>query len=400
MRALRDKATESEREQQVSHLADAIGERRGRDLLDAVATTERDEGWNTAVQYLIMAAQADYVTPASFGKVRTRVEPIKYREMVFELLSATGLEPVNFDTVDLLKSLEDKDSLAEATHSFGAHVQELSLEQIQNGDTLFFDLPMSNVQAFEELESTLESTRLGEIARLVLIQDGNTIDVTPLWYSEYGRRALSELGVKGTLLPTDQLDMVLSVIQVSPAISGQIQIQREEKTDLRPPVAPSNSLYADLLQATINQDLDTLSSFASRHSLPTLNVLLQNTVTQYHESPSSDNYRLVLECMKSHIAVRSIDSIIALEKLVRLDDPRVATPAINVLGNLYNHSSVLTLAETVCRGKKEWIIHPALNALESISKKCPETVPAIEGLLQSDCKNRVILKRFLGRISK
>ncbi len=400
MRALKDKAAESEKEQQISHLADAIGERRGRDLLDAVATTERDEGWNTALQYLIKAAEADYVTPASFGKTRTRIEPIKYREMVFELLSAIGLEPVDSDTINLLKKLEDEDSLAEATHSFGAHVQRLSLQQIQNGDTLFFDLPMSNVQAFEELETTLESARLGEIAGLRLIQDGNAIDVTPLWYSEYGRRALSELGVKGTLLPTDQFEVVLSVIQVSPRTRGQIHIQREEDASLKHPVIPSNSLYANLLKAIINQDLDTLSSLASKHSFPALNVVLENTVTQYHESSSSENYRLVLECMKSHVAIRSIDSIIALEKFVRLDDPRIATPAINVLGNLYNDSSVLTLAETVCRGKKEWMIHPILDALENISKKCPETMPAIEGILESDCKNRTILKRFLGRISK
>lgn len=400
MRALKDKAVESEREQRVNHFADAIGERRGRDLLDVIAETERDEGWSAAVRYLIMAAEADYVTPASFGKVRTRIEPIKYREMVFQLLSASGLEPVDFDTINLLKRLEDEESLAEATHSFVTHVRQLSLEQTEDGDTLFFDLPILNVQTFEKLEAALESTRLRQIVDLTLIQSGSTIDVTPLWYTEYGRRALSELGVKGTQLPVDQFEVVLSVIQVSRAVSGEIQIQREEDVDPKDLVVPSNSLYANLLKGIINQNLEALSSYASRHSLSTLSVLLENTATQYHESPSSDNYRILLECMKTHVAVRSINSIIALEKLVRLDDPRVATPAINVLGNLYNDSAVLTLAETLCRGKKKWIVQPVLNALENISKKCPEAVPVIEGVLESGCRSQGILKRFLGRISK
>jgi hypothetical protein len=399
VKALREKAIESEREQHVIQFADAIGERRSRDLLDTVATVESDEGWDVAVQYLIMAADAEYVTPASFGKIRTRVEPIKYREMVFDLLSASGFEPVKPDTVSLLRRLEKEESLVTASQSFTRHIQELSLKQINEGDTLFFDFPAFPTQISEELASKIESARLKEMTDLRLRKHEARIDVTPLWHSEYGRKALSELGVQ-TSVTEDQLDMVLSVIQVSPTIKRGIQFSDDESPSPQESPTPSNSLYASLLQSMIKQDLESLCSLASRHSVPNLTAMLESSVGVYQESLSSENYRHMLECMNTHVAVRTLDSIMAFQKLVKLDNPRIVTPAINALGNFYNESSVLTLTETLCRRKDEWVVRSVLDALDNVFSKCPEAEPAIRRTLESDCVNSAPLKHFLRRVSK
>ncbi len=399
VKALREKAIESEREQHVIQFADAIGERRSRDLLDLAATVESDEGWDVAVQYLIMAADAEYAIPASFGKTRARVEPIKYREMVFDLFSASGFEPVKPDTVSLLRRLEREESLATASQSFARHVQELSLKQVEEGDTLFFDFSVSSAHASEELVAQIESTRLREMTGLSLRRHEDRIDVTSLWHSEYGRRALSELGVV-TSVTEDQLDMVLSVIQVSPKIKRGIQISDDESPPSQEISTPSNSMYASLLQSMIKQDLESLCSLASRHSVPNLTAMLESSVSQYQKSSSSENYRYMLECMNTHVAVRTLDSIMAFQKLVKLDDPRIVTPAINALGNFYNESSVLTLAETLCRRKDEWVVRSVLDALDNVFRRCPEAEPAIRRTLQSDCVNSTPLKHFLRRVSK
>ncbi|MFX1266228.1 MAG: hypothetical protein ACFFH0_12655, partial [Promethearchaeota archaeon] len=366
---------------------------------DIVATVESDEGWEVAVQYLILAADAEYVTPASFGKKRTQVEPIKYREMVFDLFSANGLEPVKPDTVSLLRRLENEESLVKASQFFTAYIQDLSLKQINEGDTLFFDFPLFSNQAHAELVAELESIRLKEMTDLRLRKHGNKIDVTSLWHSEYGRKALSELGAR-ELVTEDQLDMVLSVIQVSPTIKRRIQVSDDESSSPEESATPSNSLYANLLQSMIKQDLEGLSSLASRHSVPVLTAMLENSVSQYQESLSSEDYRYVLECMNTHVAVRTLDSIMAFQKLVKLDNPRIVTPAINALGNFYNESSVLTLAETLCRRRDEWVVHSVLDALDNVFGKCPEAEPAIRRTLESDCVNSTPLKRFLRRVSK
>jgi hypothetical protein len=346
-----------------------------------------------------MAASAEYVTPASFGKIRTQVEPIKYREMVFHLLSASGFEPVKPDTVSLLRRLEKEESLVTASQSFTRHIQELSLKQIDAGDTLFFDFPAFPTQISEELVAKIESVRLKEMTGLRLRKQEDRIDVTSLWHSEYGRKALSELGVQASVTE-DQLDMVLSVIQVSPTVKRGIQLSDDESPSPQESPTPSNSLYASLLQFMIKQDLEGLCSLASRHSVPNLTAMLESSVGQYQESLSSEDYRYMLECMNTHVAIRTLDSIMAFQKLVKLDDSRIVTPAINSLGNFYNESSVLTLAETLCRRKDEWVVRSVLDALDNVFSKCPEAEPAIRRTIESDCVNSTPLKHFLRRVSK
>lgn len=398
LRASRERAEKAETERTLEDITSAMGERRPRDLLDIVASVEQNKGWNTALEYLVAAADKKYSTPASFGKQQTEVEPLKYREMVFSLLSCSGLEPVQTDTTTLLRMLESKTSLADASQSLILYTQETAMKQIESGDTLYFSFPPD--EKFDELSKLLESTRTEKMANLTLKLDGEHVDLTHLWYSEYGRLALSDLGIKGTKASIEQLDMVLSVIQVSPTIKRGIQVFDDESTSLQESPTPSNSLYANLLQSMIKQDLDGLSTLASRHSVPTLIAMLENSVGQYQESLSSENYRYMLECMNTHVAVRTLDSIMAFQKLVKLDDPRIVTPSINALGNFYNESSVLTLAETLCRRKDEWVVRSVLDALDNVFTKCPEAEPAIRRTLESDCVNSTPLKHFLLRVSK
>jgi hypothetical protein len=273
------------------------------------------------------------------------------------------------------------------------------LKQIDEGDTLFFDFQEFPIHVPEELVAQIESARLKEMTDLRLRKQEDRIDVTPLWHSEYGRRALSELGVQESVTE-DQFDMVLSVIQVSPTILRGIQISEDESPSPQENLTPSNSLYASLLQSMIKQDLEGLCSLASRHSVPNLTAMLESSVARYQKSLSSENYRYMLECMNTHVAIRTLDSIMAFQKIVKLDDPRMVTPAINALGNFYNESSVLTLAETLCRRKNEWVVQSVLDALDNVFSKCPEAEPAIRRTIESDCVNSTPLKHFLRRVSK
>ena len=96
-------------------ITDAIGDRRYRDLVDLVARIEGEDGWSTALEFLISARSQKYISPLTMGQDRTCLEPLKYREMIFELLSCKGLEPVTTDTTTLLNNLDGESSLIDAS---------------------------------------------------------------------------------------------------------------------------------------------------------------------------------------------------------------------------------------------------------------------------------------------
>jgi hypothetical protein len=395
LRASRERAEIAEKERTLEDIVNAIGERRSRDLLDIVATVEQDKGWNTALEHIITAADKEYSTPASFGKQRTRIEPLKFREMIFSLLSCDGLEPVQTDTMTLLQMLKSNISLADASQSFILHTQEITMKQIESGDTLYFNLPQET--KFDELSRLLEATRTEHIAGLTLLKRNEAVDLTQLWYSEYGRLILSDLGIKGTEASMDQLDMVLSVIQVSPEVRRKITISETSKLSKMAVVSPSNQMYKELHEHIIGQDIEGLVAKGSTHSLPTLNAMLDNAVTQYMTSKSSGDYRQLLQCINGHVAIRHLDSIAHLEKLLRVDDQRIATPAITALGNLYHESSAHAIIDLVCRTMDEQIIKASVTALANILKKSPETQVVIKDALDSECRNRRHLRHLLKR---
>ncbi|MHA2397173.1 MAG: armadillo/beta-catenin-like repeat-containing protein [Candidatus Thorarchaeota archaeon] len=393
LRASRERAEEAEMERTLEDITSAIGERRSRDLLDIVATVEQNKGWNTALEYLVAAADKKYSTPASFGKQRTQVEPLKYREMIFSLLSCDGLEPIQTDTIILLQMLKSKISLADASQSLILFAQKTAMKQIESGDTLYFNI--SPDEKFDELTRLLESTRTEKIANLILKLDDEQVDLTHLWYSEYGRLALSDVGIKGTKVSTEQLEMVLSVIQVSPEVKQGITTSETPEVSGTVVVRPSNQMYKELHEHIIDQDIEGIISKASTHSLLTLNAILDNAVTQYITSKSSEDYRKLLQCINGHVAVRHLNSIAHLEKLLRVDDQRIVTPAITALGNLYHESSAHAIVDLVCKTSDERIIKASVKALDNILKKSPETLVVIKDALESECKNRRNLRHFL-----
>ena len=398
LKASRERAEKAEVERTLEDIANAIGERRSRDLLDIVATTERNRGWSTVLEYLIEVENKEYSTPASFGKEKTQIEPLKYREMIFSLLSCNGLEAVQNDTVSLLQMLKSKTSLADASQSLLFHTQEIAMKQIESGDTLFFNPPQEKKD--DELSKLLEATRTEQIAGLTLKRDGELVDITQLWYSEYGRLTLSDLGIKGAKATIEQFDMVLSVIQVTPEVKQGITISETAKTSGMEIVEPSNQTYKELHEHIIGQDIEGLVSKGSSHSLPTLNAMLDNVVTQYMVTKSSADYRQLLQCINGHVAVRNLNSITHLEKLLRVEDQRIVTPSIMALGNLYHESSAHAIVDLVCRNMDEQVINASVNALDNILKKSPETMAVIKDALESECKNRRYLRRLLKRTTQ
>ncbi|MFW9913521.1 MAG: hypothetical protein ACFFEU_13675 [Candidatus Thorarchaeota archaeon] len=395
LRASHERAEKAEMERLLKSIVNAIGERRSRDLLDIIAAVEQEKGWQTALEYLIDVGNMEYSTPAGFGKQQKNIEPLKYREMIFDLLSCDGFEPVQTDTESLLRTLESSASLAEASQSFMPHVQEIAMKQIDSGDTLYFNIPPDN--EFEEFNKQLEAIRIEQIANLNLKRTGKLVETTQLWHTEYGRLALSDLGIKGNKASMEQYDMVLSVIQVSPKVKQRITVSETAEASVSDSIGPSNQMYKELHEHIINQDIEGLISKGSIHSLPTLNAMLDNAVTQYMNSKSSEAYRQLLQCINGHVAVRHLDSITHLEKLLRTDDQRIITPSITALGNLYHESSAHAIVDLICRSKDKQVINASLTALDNILKKSPETMVVIKDALESECKNRRHLRRFQKR---
>ncbi|MFW9886899.1 MAG: hypothetical protein ACFFER_01880 [Candidatus Thorarchaeota archaeon] len=397
LKASHERAEKAEMEDLLKDIVNAIGERRSRDLLDIIATVEQEKGWHIALEYLIDAGNMEYSTPAGFGRKQKNIEPLKYREMIFGLLSCDGFEPVQTDTASLLRMVKSSASLAEASQSFTFHVQELAMKQIESGDTLYFNVPPDT--KFEEFNKQLEAIRVEQIANLNLKRTGELVETTQLWHTEHGRLALSDLGIKGSEASMEQLDMVLSVIQVSPSIRQRIAVSETAEASFIDPIRPSNQMYKELHEHIISQDIEGLISKGSIHSLPTLNAMLDNAVTQYMNSKSSEAYRQLLQCVNGHVAVRHLDSITHLEKLLGTDDQRIITPSITALGNLYHESSAHAIVDLICRSNDKQVINASLTALDNILKKSPETMSVIKDALESECKNRRHLRRFQERIA-
>ena len=133
-------------------ITNAIGDRRYRDLVDTIATIESEDGWSTALEFLMKAQNKKYSSPIAIGQDKTNLEELKYREMVFELLSCSGLEPVTTDTTELLKELGTESSLVDASRALVLRLEELTAEQIQTGDTLFFDFSENVTVSQETME--------------------------------------------------------------------------------------------------------------------------------------------------------------------------------------------------------------------------------------------------------
>lgn len=399
-RAVKERIKEVSEQEKVQLIANAIGDRRYRDLVDIIAKIEGENDWPTALEFLTKARHQKYSTPMTVGQGRTDLEELKFREMVFELLSCRGLEPVPIDTISLLKSLDNQSSLIDASRVLVTRLERLAVDQINTGDTLFFDFS-GNVSISQQTMNLLDKTRSENVQNTSLEQKGTQFNVESLWYSEYGRIALSSLGVKGNIVDSGTLDSVLSVLQVPSDIKSRVtEVSSFKKKKEDSLTRPTNPDYQKLHTSLIHHEVNNLRLLASRHSIPLLNALLDEVLSTRSFSLSTYDYKNILDFVNAHIAVRDVESVLVLEKSSHMKDTRIATTAILALGNFYNESSAITLVNLFCAGKNDEIIKAVIKAIESVYKKCPEADRAITESLDNECRNRGKLKKLYRRLRK
>lgn len=397
LRVVRERIKESDEQDQILMIANAIGDRRYRDLVDTIAHIEGEDGWSTALEFLMKAQNQKYSSPLTIGQDKTNLEELKYREMVFELLSSNGLEPITTDTTKLLKELDDESSLVDASRVLVLRLEELAIEQIQTGDTLFFDFS-ENVSISQETVNLINQVRSENTHGISLEQSENLINIEPLWYSEYGRLALSTLGIKGNVVDSDILDSVLSVIQIPTTIKTRI-VDVPSFTEMDTWSSPSNSVYRKLHTHLIHHEVNELGLLASRHSVPLLNNLLDEASSAYKDS-STAGYKEILDYINAHISVRNVESVLVLEKSSQMKNTRIATTAILAIGNFYHESSAATLVKLLCARKNDEIEKVVIKAIENVYKKCPEADHVIADSLDTECRNRGKLIKLYRRLSK
>ncbi len=399
-KAVRERIKASDEHDQIQMITNAIGDRRYRDLVDLIARIEGVNGWSTALEFLMKAQDMKYLSPISIGQSGTNLEPLKYREMMFNLLSCSGLEPVMTDTTTLLKNLDEEPSLIDASSTLLLKLEELVVKQIQDDDTLFFDFS-GNISVSQNTLESLNQVRIENIHNVSLHRSGNLINIEPLWYCEHGRLALSSLGIKGNVANSDTLDSVLSVLQI-PKTSKIRIVDVPSIADLKEDshTRPSNNLYRKLHAHLINHDVNELSLLASRHSVPLLNTLLDEASSAYVNKSSTTGYKEILDNINAHIAVRNVDSILVLEKSVQMKNNRIATTAILAIGNFYHESSAAALVNLLCNLKDDEITKAVAKAIENVYRKCPEADRIILDSLDTECRNRGKLKKLYSRLSK
>lgn len=398
LRTVRERIKESDEQDRIQMITNAIGDRRYRDLVDTIASIESEDGWSTALEFLMKAQNQKYSSPITIGQDKTDLEELKYREMVFELLSCEGLEPITTDTPVLLKELDNESSLVDASRVLVLRLEELTVKQIQTGDTLFFDFS-ENVSISQETVNLLNQVRSEKIRNISLEQSENLINIEPLWYSEYGRLALSTLGIKGNIVDLDTLDSVLSAIQIPTTIKSRI-VDTPSFTEENTWSSPSNMVYRKLHTHLIHHEVNELSLLASRHSVSLLNTLLDEASSAYADSSSTIGYKEILSYINAHISIRNVESVLVLEKSSQMKNTRIATTAILAIGNFYHESSAATLVKLLCTQKKDEIEKVVIKAIENVYKKCPEADIVIANSLDTECRNRGKLKKLYRRLSK
>jgi len=384
LEAVKKRVRESDERERVRIIANTIGDRRDRDLVDIMAQIEQDEGWSSALDYLLKAQGQEYSSPMIVSKNETELEELKYRESVFGLLSCSGLEPVPIDTSDLLSELASENSLVDASNALVFKLEDLAVNQIKNNDTLFYDFS-ENISISQNTIDLLQHIRSKKLKDISLEQDGSNIDINLLWHCEQGRIALANLGIRGNQISSETLSRVLSVIQ-EPIPRSENQNTSPSSDDEYP--SPSNIMYKELLTHIIQQDIEGLGRLASRHALPTLNTLLDESISQYSETQSAAGFNVILQHIRAHVTVRAIDSVIVLEKAAKMTDNRVATMSILAIGNFYHESAASSLVDILCTNKKQEIIDTVTRSIRNVHKRCPETDHVIDIQLSRECMNR------------
>ena len=397
LQAVKERVKQSEELQLTQMIVDAIGERRTRDLGDLLSQIEQDRGWSETINHLSRARKLPYILPIGAGPHKVLIEDLKYRETLFTILDCNGFEPIPLTIEELLSRLENKDSLIDASQSFHAECESMTIKQIESGNTLFFDPASPDSSISVSTAELLERTQRDEIASLTLRKHGNLINILPLWYCEKGRQILSQLGVRGTEIDSESFNVVISVIQQEIPTTESIEIQVKEESLTH----PSNPHYRKLLISIIDHEIETLSLQSSKYSYPTLKFMLENILDHYEDSQSSSAFRNVLSCVNVHVRVRTPESIMLLENLTHSNDNRIATTAVTALGNFYNEASASALVDLLCTTKNNEVANTTMRAIKNVSKRCFETKYIVKNATESpSCVNTGRLKRLYKEIWK
>jgi hypothetical protein len=397
LKAIKERVKQSEEQRHVQMLADAIGERRNRDLLDLLSWFEQDRGWPETLKCLRKAQDSSYALPIGAGPVKTKVENLKFRELLFSAMGCHGLEPIPTNNEELLNRINDEHSLVDASVSLRDYIESIAYNQIESGDTLFFDSSDFDFQISEDITRLIERMQYEEVQELILERKANRVNISPLWQCETSRQKLAEHGIRGSIIDLQQLDEVLSVIQFPVTINDVSQYAISQRQS----EYTSNRLYHDLHNYIINHDVNGLSVLSSRHSFSILKSMLEEVLDIYAKDSSSENYRQVLYLINTQVRVRMLDSIQLLEGLAYHQDTRIATVAITALGNYYHESAASALIEILCKSKNREIVKTTTRAILNVGKKCPETIPVITTALDSSiCAYKGRLKRLWKELGK
>jgi hypothetical protein len=396
----KERVKKSEEDEQLQEISDAIGDRRVKDLLDIVALLEQTEGWTTALQFLAKAKESKYSGPIGTGGHNAIIESLKYREVVFDLFSCRGFEPITVSTTEFLKTMREETSFASATQMARVLVEDAAIEQISSGDTLFFNFEDPRIFVSDDLRTKIDQVLYDEIEQLTLNVSGNRATIRPLWFTELGRRALLEGGISGYEMESDILDAVLSVIPVPPDTKTRIIALMNHEVELIQDHYPSNKQYSKLLEFMIEQNEDGLLRLGSRHAMSCFRTLLYGALDYYNKTKSSNSYRQIISSLNGLVTIRSLNTIMILEELINSGDQRLATPAVFALGNFYHESSLHALIQFVCSKRYEEAVNASIKAIKNLHKKKPQFEYILEEALQKECTNLGKLKRLYQQISR
>lgn len=388
---------QSQEEARMSMIANAMGDRRYRDLSDIVFQLEGEVGWQQTLTYLQIASNKDYSIPVGTGAREVTIEPLKYREGIFNLFSCQALEPIPVATTTIIEMAAESSSYVQSVRSVSDFASDMALTQIESGDTLFYSPDELTAFGNPALESLLHNRNLEAIKTAVIQERSDGYHIGQLWNTGLGMRALLEVDLAGLTTDYTHLNTVLSVIQ---AWTGTlVNVMKDEATEPVDQTHPTSSVYRALHQGIINQDIDVLKSLGSRHSIPTANSILSSSIKQYLESESSSNYRMLLEAINLHVRIRSIESILLLEDLTTNAPKRVTTAAIVALANFYHESAVSALAILLCKTQNDEVVQSTSKALINIAKRLPEIVPTLKSVLNQDCSSPSRINQLLRKIT-
>ncbi len=385
MSEIKRRVNRGEEENWLRKIAEAIGDRRIQDLVDIVAEMEMKYGWPTILRYLEQSMWESYFVPTAMGGPQIPIEPLKYREAIFALFSSSGIEPIPKKTSELLLELGHMTSFASAANQFGSSTLSYAIEQIELGDTMFFESLDGHISA--ELKSVLERRNSEAFAEAYITRNGKQLDLNQIWHTEKGRKVLAQLGVSRYIASSEH---VIQDLQVLLPIA-----LKDDDNKNGSHLFPSKPEYRKLLQAIIEQDVSTLCILGSRHAAPTLDFLLNKAVLGYEEKQTASNYQSFLSILKAHVLVRAPTSIDMLSLLSKRDDKRIVMPAILALQCFCDERAVYTLIDLICNSTDNETISTARSALEWLHSRCAVAEPLLFDALRSSCNHSEILRSLL-----